>query len=171
MKTAIVYYSKHHGNTKKLINALAAKYDITAIDALEVKTADLSGYDMVGFASGIYYSKFHKSVLEFAQQNLPEGKKVFFLYTYGAEKKGVIFYIQIRILKQRCVVTVTVCNYPRRNDRLTVRIFQGLRLHRIYKVFIIITPRAVYNDESSVLKTYEYRKSVCGTADRYGYHR
>ena len=88
MKTAIVYYSKHHGNTKKLINALAAKYDITAIDALEVKTADLSGYDMVGFASGIYYSKFHKSVLEFAQQNLPEGKKVFFLYTYGAEKKG-----------------------------------------------------------------------------------
>lgn len=88
MKTAIVYYSKHHGNTKKLINALAAKNDITAIDALEVKTADLSGYDMVGFASGIYYSKFHKSVLEFAQQNLPEGKKVFFLYTYGAEKKG-----------------------------------------------------------------------------------
>lgn len=88
MKTVIVYYSKHHGNTKKLINALAAKYDITAIDALEVKTADLSGYDMVGFASGIYYSKFHKSVLEFAQQNLPEGKKVFFLYTYGAEKKG-----------------------------------------------------------------------------------
>lgn len=88
MKTAIVYYSKHHGNTKKLIDAIAAKHDVTAIDATEVKTADLSGYDMVGFASGIYYSKFHKSVLEFAEQNLPDGKSVFFLYTYGAEKKG-----------------------------------------------------------------------------------
>ena len=88
MKTAIVYYSKHHGNTRKLIDALAAEYDVTAVDATEVKTADLSGYDMVGFASGIYYSKFHKSVLEFAQKNLPEGKPVFFLYTYGAEKKG-----------------------------------------------------------------------------------
>ena len=88
MKTAIVYYSKHHGNTKKLIDAIAAQHDVTAIDATEVKTADLSGYDMVGFASGIYYSKFHKSVLEFAEQNLPEGKPAFFLYTYGAEKKG-----------------------------------------------------------------------------------
>lgn len=88
MKTAIVFYSKHHGNTKKLIDAIAAKYDVTAIDATEVKNADLSEYDMVGFASGIYYSKFHKSVLEFAEQNLPDGKPVFFLYTYGAEKKG-----------------------------------------------------------------------------------
>ena len=88
MKAAIVYYSKHHGNTKKLIDAIAAQHDVTAIDATEVKTADLSGYDMVGFASGIYYSKFHKSVLEFAEQNLPDGKPVFFLYTYGAEKKG-----------------------------------------------------------------------------------
>ena len=88
MKTAIVYYSKHHGNTKKLIDAIAAEHDITAIDATEVKTADLSAYDMVGFASGIYYSKFHKTVLDFAGQNLPDGKPVFFLYTYGAEKKG-----------------------------------------------------------------------------------
>ena len=88
MKAAIVYYSKHHGNTRKLIDAIAAEHDVTAIDATEVKTADLSGYDMVGFASGIYYSKFHKSVLEFAEQNLPDGKPVFFLYTYGAEKKG-----------------------------------------------------------------------------------
>lgn len=88
MKTAIVYYSKHHGNTKKLIDAIAAENDITAIDATEVKSADLSGFDAVGFASGIYYSKFHKSVLEFAEKNLPEGKNVFFLYTYGAEKKG-----------------------------------------------------------------------------------
>ena len=88
MKTAIIYYSKHHGNTRKLIDALAAEYDITAIDASDVKSADLSGYDLVGFASGIYYSKFHKTVLEFAEKNLPDGKKVFFLYTYGAEKKG-----------------------------------------------------------------------------------
>ena len=88
MKTAIVYYSKHHGNTKKLIDALALEHEITAIDATQVSTADLSGYDLVGFASGIYYSKVHKTVLQFAQQNLTEGQKVFFLYTYGAEKQG-----------------------------------------------------------------------------------
>lgn len=88
MKTAVVYYSRHHGNTKKLLDAIAARHEITLIDAVETPNADLSGYDLVGFASGIYYSKFHKSVLQFAENNLPKMKKVFFLYTYGAEKKG-----------------------------------------------------------------------------------
>lgn len=85
MRTAIVYYSAHHGNTKKLIDTLSAEYDITAIDAARVSTADLTGYDMVGFASGIYYSKFHKTVLDFAEKNLPDGKPVFFLYTCGSK--------------------------------------------------------------------------------------
>lgn len=67
MKTAIIYYSKHHGNTKKLIDAVSVGHDVTAIDASEVSKADLSSYDLVGFASGIYYSKFHKSVLQFAE--------------------------------------------------------------------------------------------------------
>ena len=104
MKTAIVYYSKHHGNTKKLINAIAAQHDVTAIDATQVKTADLSGYDMVGFASGIYYSKFHKSVLEFAEQNLPVGKPVFFLYTYGAQKKGYTKAITEAVSKRKAKI-------------------------------------------------------------------
>lgn len=88
MKTAVVYYSRHHGNTKKLIEAIAATHELTLIDAVETPDADLSAYDLIGFASGIYYSKFHKSVLEFAEKNLPLEKKVFFLYTYGAEKRG-----------------------------------------------------------------------------------
>ncbi|MCI9268781.1 MAG: flavodoxin [Lawsonibacter sp.] len=83
MKTAIVYYSAHHGNTKKLVEAVAQGRDVTLIDALAVKTADLSGYELIGFASGIYFGKFHQSVLEFAKNNLPEDKKVFFLSTYG----------------------------------------------------------------------------------------
>lgn len=88
MKTAIVYYSKHHENTKKLLDAIAAKQNATLIDVTRTKNADLTAYDAVGFASGVYYSKFHKSVLEFAKQNLPDGKPVFFLYTCGAKKEG-----------------------------------------------------------------------------------
>lgn len=88
MKTAIVYYSKHHENTKKLIDEIAKKHDITAINILEESNANLDGYDMVGFASGIYYSKFHKTLLKFAEENLPQNTKTFFLYTYGAEKEG-----------------------------------------------------------------------------------
>lgn len=29
MKVAIIYYSKHHGNTKKLLDAIASKYKLT----------------------------------------------------------------------------------------------------------------------------------------------
>lgn len=89
MKTAIVYYSKHHGNTEKLLKEIAAGHDdVTLIDVTSKPDADVTGYDRVGFASGIYYSKFHKSVLNFARERLPEGCKTFYLYTCGADKKG-----------------------------------------------------------------------------------
>lgn len=86
MKTAVIYYSRHHGNTKKVLDAMGS--GLTLIDAAEVESAPLEEYDLIGFASGIYYSKFHKSVLRFAEESLPEGKKVFFVYTCGAGKKG-----------------------------------------------------------------------------------
>lgn len=87
MKTAIIYYSKHHENTKKLIDAIAANHEVTLIDVTQDTIPDLTPYDRIGFASGIYYSKFQKAVLESASQ-LPEGKDVFFLYTCGAKKDG-----------------------------------------------------------------------------------
>lgn len=83
MKTAIIYYSAHHGNTKKLLDAIAEKNDVTLIDAVDPKEVDLENYDLIGFASGIYYSKFHKSVIEFAKKHLPANKRIFFIYTYG----------------------------------------------------------------------------------------
>ena len=78
MTTAIVYYSKHHGNTKKLLDAIAAADpSVVLIDVTAHPTADLSGYDRIGFASGIYYSSFAKQVISFAEEQLPEGKDVF----------------------------------------------------------------------------------------------
>lgn len=88
MKTAIVYYSKHHENTKKILDAIAEKNDVILIDATKNPINDLSEYDCVGFASGIYYSKFQRKLLEYAENYMPEGKQTFFIYTYGAEKKG-----------------------------------------------------------------------------------
>ena len=86
MKTAIVYYSQHHGNTKKLLDAIAAKHDVTLIDVVKEPEADLTGYDRIGFASGIYYSSFAKQLISFAQTNLPEEKEIFYIYTHGAPK-------------------------------------------------------------------------------------
>lgn len=104
MKTAIVYYSRHHENTKKLLTAIAGLGDVTLINVSEPPEADLSGYDRIGFASGIYYSKFHKLVLSFAQKNLPEGKKVFFVYTYGAKREGYTKAIRAVAEQKKCTV-------------------------------------------------------------------
>ena len=89
LATAIIYYSKHHGNTKQLLDAIAAvDSEVELVDATEKHELNLSGYDRIGFASGIYYGKFAEQVLDFARVNLPLDKDVFFIATAGNPTKN-----------------------------------------------------------------------------------
>ncbi|HHX79933.1 MAG TPA: flavodoxin [Acholeplasmataceae bacterium] len=83
MKVAIAYYSRHHGNTKKLLDAIKGLADVKLIDVVETKAEDISAYDLIGFASGVYFNNFHKAVIQFAKENLPNNKSVFLIHTYG----------------------------------------------------------------------------------------
>ena len=87
-KTVIVYASKHHGNTYKLVKAISDKYPVATIDVTKEFVVDLSEYDMIGFASGIDFGKFYEEIENFAKENLPTQKKVFFLYTCAMDRKG-----------------------------------------------------------------------------------
>ena len=42
MNTSIIYYSKHHGNTKKLLDAIASENEVTLIDVTDPEITDLS---------------------------------------------------------------------------------------------------------------------------------
>ena len=95
MKAAIVYYSRHHGNTKKLVEAIASRFEVALIDAAENKNVDLKDFDCIGLASGIYFSSFAKQILSFAEENLPENKNVFFMNTCGV-KSPVLYFDAIR---------------------------------------------------------------------------
>lgn len=86
MKADICYYSRHHGNTLKVLEAMAGEEEVDLIDVTARQAVRLDGYDCVGFASGIYGFEFQKSVAAFARQYLPQGKPVFFVYTYGGAK-------------------------------------------------------------------------------------
>ena len=77
MKATIIYASVHHENTKKVVEAIAGENVVDLIDATKEKERDLSGYDLIGFASGVYYGKFHQTVLNFALANLPANKNAF----------------------------------------------------------------------------------------------
>jgi flavodoxin len=87
METLIIYISVHHGNTEKIAKVMANTLDAIL---LEVKQADASmvgQYDLIGFGSGIYFGKHHKSLLDFVDR-LPvlRNKKAFIFSTSGLRK-------------------------------------------------------------------------------------
>mgnify|MGYP000290346808 FL=1 len=86
MKTVIFYYSLPHGNSLKVLEAIAQQGDVDLIDVNTRQSVRLEEYDCIGFASGIYGFEVHKAVVNFARQYLPQGKPVFFVYTYGGAK-------------------------------------------------------------------------------------
>lgn len=91
LKTVIVYRSKHHGNTKKLVDAIVAAHP--EIDTIDVgalgknEYPDLSPYHIIIMASGIYYGNFDKDLLRVADHCLRDGDKVVGLMTYGGQAK------------------------------------------------------------------------------------
>ncbi|MDO4276239.1 MAG: flavodoxin domain-containing protein [Eubacteriales bacterium] len=87
MKTAIIYESYHHGNTKKLLDAIVKKHEVTLFDARQVLAAELSDYDLIGIASGIAFGKYYKNVAALAAKSLPEKKDVFLIFTSGNGSK------------------------------------------------------------------------------------
>lgn len=81
---AIVYCSVHHGNTKKLLDAVAGACEVDLLDTAQAGKADLSQYRSVGFASGVYMSKLHQSLFDFLDGNPALPKHAFILYTCGS---------------------------------------------------------------------------------------
>ena len=104
MKTAICYWSRHHGNTLRVLEAMASEGDADLIDVTTRQAVQLEGYDLVGFASGVYYGKLHQSVPAFARQYLPEGKPVFFVCTYGASQGKSLEALEVVAREKGCPV-------------------------------------------------------------------
>ncbi len=87
MKTVIIYESKHHGSTKKVCDRIAAECGAVLVEAESVnEDFNWQDYNLIGFASGIAYSRFYDHVTHAAEM-LPRGKNVFFIYTCAKNDK------------------------------------------------------------------------------------
>lgn len=84
---AVVYHSEHHGNTKKLLDGIAASCPLDLFDAVNAEKADLSKYRAVGFASGIFMGKLHSSLYDFLKKSPALPQQAFLLYTSGSDNK------------------------------------------------------------------------------------
>jgi len=90
-KTIVILYSGSDGNTRKLANAIAGEIDAVIFEPGESNgiPEDLGGYELIGFASGIFSARHHPLLLEFAEK-LPEveNKRAFIFSTNGAPAFG-----------------------------------------------------------------------------------
>jgi flavodoxin len=87
MKVLMVYISVHHGNTEKVARTMANVLDADLAQVREANAAVLEQYDLIGFGSGIYFGRHHKSVLDFVDR-LPvlRNKKAFVFSTSGLRR-------------------------------------------------------------------------------------
>lgn len=100
MKVLVVCISVHHGNTEKIAVAIAKVLGAELRKPKEVE--DIQKYDLVGFGSGIFYWRHHRSLLKLVD-NLPDsknGQKVFVFSTSGTT---LIKWLLHRSLKKRLV--------------------------------------------------------------------
>lgn len=84
MKAAIIDYSYHHKNTEKVAQKIAGPLGAKLLKPAEVNASQIAEYDLIGFGSGIYFSKHHRSILKLVD-TLPrmKGKKAFIFSTAG----------------------------------------------------------------------------------------
>ncbi len=102
-RTLIVYHSSHHGNTEKVVRALAEQFsDIDLMTVEEARNANLSAYARIGLASGIYMGSFAKPLIRFAEECIPSGKPVFTIYTYGIKRDGYTSAIHTVLRGKKC---------------------------------------------------------------------
>ena len=85
VKSLLILYSYHHHNTEKVAKVFSKVLDAEIKNPHEIKMGDLQEYDLVGFGSGIYAYKHHKTILDLADRlTQVEGKKAFIFSTSGA---------------------------------------------------------------------------------------
>src|SRR5271157_26842 len=90
MKSALICVSTHHGNTEKIARVMADVLEARLLRPGEATTEVLSELDLLGFGSGIYYSKHHKTLLNLVSR-LPvvKNKKAFVFSTAGVSDRLV----------------------------------------------------------------------------------
>jgi len=88
MKTLMVCESWHHGNTKKIADAMAEVLHAEIISPGDVNVEALANFDLIGFGSGIDHGKHYKGLLKCVDALPMLDKNAFVFSTRGAPRLG-----------------------------------------------------------------------------------
>lgn len=90
-KVLLVLVSFHHKNTEKIANEIAKVLNAQINTPQQINIEKLQEYDLIGFGSGIYDQKHHKSLLGLVDGlTQVDGKKAFIFSTSGISREFAI---------------------------------------------------------------------------------
>lgn len=87
-KCLIVYYSYHHGNTKKVAEAMAQSVGAELCTAGEAGGKNLDDYAIIGFGAGIDRGKHYGALFDAVKKLNLKGRSVFVFSTSGTGSKN-----------------------------------------------------------------------------------
>ncbi len=84
-ESLLILCSYHHKNTRKIAEVIAKVLNAQIKTPQETSPEEMPSYSLTGFGSGIYSSRHHELLLEFADK-LPQvtNKNAFIFSTFGA---------------------------------------------------------------------------------------
>jgi flavodoxin len=84
-KALVIVFSYHHKNTEKIAQVIAQVLGTSIKTPQQINIDELNEYHLIGFGSGIYGEKHHKTLLDLAD-TLPSvtNKNTFIFSTHGA---------------------------------------------------------------------------------------
>jgi len=90
LKTLIIYESVHHGNTEKIAKVIANVLEAKLVRPKELDINTVAECDLIGFGSGIYMGRHHKSLLNIVDKlSSQKNKEAFIFSTSGAGEKNI----------------------------------------------------------------------------------
>lgn len=130
MKTLIICISVCHENTLKIAEAMSEVLNAKIVKPSEV-TAELIGkYDLIGFGSGIFFWKHHKSLFNLLKKLPNINKKVFVFSTSGFNFKKIFNRVMKKNLKSKGANVVADFSSPGFNTWAIFKIVGGIAKNR-----------------------------------------
>ena len=104
MKSLIVYVSVEHGNTEKVAKAISEVLGAELKEAKDVDPQALQNYELIGFGSGIFFSKFHARLLQLVTEMPHSSYKALIFSTSGYGKTNVHDALRKELERKGCQI-------------------------------------------------------------------
>lgn len=131
MKSLLVLFSIHHKNTEKIATVFAKVLDAQIKTPQQIAPEELQEYSLIGFGSGIYSGKHHKTLLTLADELPPvTDRKAFIFSTSGLRELAKNHSLLREKLQFKGYMIVDEFNCRGFNTNSFLRFFGGMNKGR-----------------------------------------